>query len=350
MSMKKWIMKQYWRVSAIRAITSLALGMFVLGRLYYEYIPILQDMGFVGALILGTVLFLLFMGLGWIYDVKGRMWSPQAQATVERSPFSYVADYRSYAVDYAVFYSILKTLKRIECKLGLGTESTDDVLMYLDGFFQRGINRKDISSALRDATDFMQDHPFTQQSDVAERTPSLGGKTKLSFQVQMLRLTWIQSLTGLLQDVLIFGTFVITLVYFEGSDVIGEVVPLEILILGFFVISLPLFVLLAVLGWFYDRKLQIWTPDLMVQVERNPFTYVAEPRLHILILPALIVVLETLRQVLLSLGEETSEVERILTYIKEYSKLDVTRDEDMEHARNLRKSLGVLFKAEEGRV
>jgi hypothetical protein len=85
-------------------------------------------------------------------------------------------------------------------------------------------------------------------------------------------------------------------------------------------------------------------------VERNPFTFVAEPRLHIQILPALIVVFDTLKQVQSSIGEDTSEIDGILTYIKEYSKLDVTRDEDMEHARNLRKSFGTLFKAEKRRV
>jgi hypothetical protein len=235
-------MKQYWRVGAIRALTSLALGMFVLGRLYYEYVPVLQDMGVMGALLLGSAFVLVFMGLGWIYDVKGRMWSPQAQAGVERSPFSYVADYRSYATDYAVFYSSLKTLKRIESKLGHDTESTEDVLNYLGGFFNRGINRKDIFSSVEDAKGFMQDHPFSQKQDAVERTPSLGGRAKLGFQVQMLRLTWIQSLTGLIQDVLIFGTFMITLIYFEGTDVIGGIVPLEILIIGFFIISLPLFI------------------------------------------------------------------------------------------------------------
>ncbi|MHA2150167.1 MAG: hypothetical protein ACXAAN_16130 [Candidatus Thorarchaeota archaeon] len=343
-------MKQYWRVGAIRALASLALGMFVLGRLYYEYVPVLQDMGLIGALILGSALVLLFMGFGWIYDVKGRMWSPQAQAGVERSPFSYVADYRSYAVDYAVFHSVLTTLKGIQSRLDFDTESIDDILRYLGGFFDRGINRKDIFSASGDAKDFMQDHPFSPLSAEAEKSVSLGGKAKHAFQVQMLRLTWIQSLTGLFQDVLIFGTFMIALIYFEGSGVVSGIVPFQILIIGIFVISLPLFLILATLGWFYDRKLQIWSPDLMVKVERNPYTFVAEPRLHIMILPAFFAVLETMREVLLSVNADTSDIDRILSYIEEYGKLDVARDEDMARARELRKSYGALFKSEDGRV
>ena len=48
MSLSKWIMKQYWRVGTIRTLLSLALGTLVLGKLYYEYIPVLADLGFLG--------------------------------------------------------------------------------------------------------------------------------------------------------------------------------------------------------------------------------------------------------------------------------------------------------------
>jgi hypothetical protein len=337
-------------VGAIRALTGLALGMFVLGRLYYEFIPVLQDMGLIGALILGSALVLLFMGLGWVYDVRARMWSPQAQAGVERSPFSYVADYRSLHVDYAVTYSMLTTIRNILAKLHLSTESIDESLDYLCKFFDRGINRKDIFSASPDSEDFKNSHPFIPESERPKKSIGLGAKAKLGFQVQMLRLTWIQSLTGLVQDVLIFGTFMITLVYFEGTDVVGGVVPVDILIIGFFLVSLPLFLVLATLGWLYDRKLQIWSPDLMVKVERNPFTFVAEPRLHILILPAFLVVLETLRQTLLAVGENSSDIDSMLNYLREYIKLDVTRDEDMARARKLRASYGGIFQTKDRSV
>ncbi|MFW9805155.1 MAG: hypothetical protein ACFFFK_00335, partial [Candidatus Thorarchaeota archaeon] len=76
MSMKKFIMKQYWRVGTIRALLSLAMGMLLLGRLLYVDIPYLQDMGIWGAIILGLLLVLLFMAIGWAYDEKGKMWAP----------------------------------------------------------------------------------------------------------------------------------------------------------------------------------------------------------------------------------------------------------------------------------
>ena len=73
MSKAKWIMKQYWRVGTIRALLSLALGMLVLGKYYYIYIPVLSDLDLAGALILGTVLMILFMVVGWIYDDKAKL-------------------------------------------------------------------------------------------------------------------------------------------------------------------------------------------------------------------------------------------------------------------------------------
>ena len=64
MSKTKWIMKQYWRISTIRTLAGLVLGMLVIGQLYYEYIPPFAELGIVGALILSFILILFFMGLG----------------------------------------------------------------------------------------------------------------------------------------------------------------------------------------------------------------------------------------------------------------------------------------------
>ena len=336
-------MKQYWRVGAIRALSSLALGMFVLGRLYFEYVPGLADMGLLGALTLGCALVLLFMFFGWLYDVKARMWSPQNQAAVERNPYRYVADYRTLTIDYAVFYAILRTLRDIFERVDLETEFLDESLSYFSDYYGRKTNRKDLLLALPAANEFMANHPFTEDSDVSR--PGIGFKSrlKLAFQVHMLRLTWIQSLTGLVQDVLVFGALYVTLFYFEGSEVVGGIVPLNYLVLGILLISLPLFIVLATLGWVYDKRLRIWSPDLEVKVERDPFTYVAEPRIHVMVMPLLCSVLGTLKRVMTEAEIDDAEINKILQYFSEYSKLSVSRDEDMEEARKLRAAYGELF-------
>ena len=49
-------------------------------------------------------------------------------------------------------------------------------------------------------------------------------------------------------------------------------------------------------------------------------------------------------------GIRSADIDHFLSYIEEYGKLDVTRDEDMARARELRKSYGALFRSEDGRV
>ena len=96
-------MKQYWRVGEIRALSALAMGMLVIGRWYYGYIPILQDWGILGALILGAFLFSGFLAIGWAYDIKARMWSQSNQVSVEKNPYSYVPNFKNAAFEYPIF-------------------------------------------------------------------------------------------------------------------------------------------------------------------------------------------------------------------------------------------------------
>ena len=98
-------MKQYWRISAIRAWMSLAIGMLSISRLYYIYVPGLQDQGFIGALILGCGLIFLFMGIGWLYDEKGRQWRFTIQALQDRGIYRFVPNPRAHVVDYPFFYT-----------------------------------------------------------------------------------------------------------------------------------------------------------------------------------------------------------------------------------------------------
>ncbi|MHA1638178.1 MAG: hypothetical protein ACTSUB_09220 [Candidatus Thorarchaeota archaeon] len=343
MAAKKWIMKQYWRVGTIRTLSSLAMGMFVLGRLYYEYIPGLRDLGVLGALTLGMILVLFFMFLGWLYDVKARMWTQQRQSAVERNPFSYMPEFRALAVDYPIHYGLMISLKSIVKNLKGDTHSIDESLKYLDKYFNRKINRTDIFSSQPAAKEFMEKFPFSEYPQQIDSKVGFSPRAKLSFQVHMLRLTWIQSLTGLVQDVLIFGSFFITLLYFGGTDVVEGIVPLDILLLGFLAISLPLFLFLTFLGWLYDRKLRIWTPDQVVKIERNPFTYIAEPRLPIMVFPFFFVILHSCRNIMIKQQLDTQNIDRILDYLNEYSQFDVTRDQDMREARKKRSAYGPIF-------
>ena len=139
-SKTKWIMKQYWRISTIRALSGLVLGMLVIGQLYFEFIPPLAELGIVGALILSFILIFFFMGLGWYYDVKAKMWIQKSQAVVERDPFQFVPGPNSYASEYPIHFAFLTTLQTILPKIGIEDSSINDIVVLLKnsvslGFF-----------------------------------------------------------------------------------------------------------------------------------------------------------------------------------------------------------------------
>jgi hypothetical protein len=50
-----------------------------------------------------------------------------------------------------------------------------------------------------------------------------------------------------------------------------------------------------------------------------------------------------MRNILVKAGIEDNQLNYILNYLREYSDLEVSRDEDMVKARNLRASFGELF-------
>ncbi len=335
--MMKWFMKQYWRIGSIRALTSLTLGMFVLGRLYYSYIPPLADLGLIGALILGTVLVFLFMGVGWYYDAKVSMWSPKTQANVERDPFRYVPNYKSFCIDYPVFYSLTNGLKNIFETLDIDTQTLDNLADYLKMFYDGLPRKKDIISAEENSEEFIQKHPFVDQ-DTKEDRIGIRARIKGGFEVNLLRIVWIQSLTGLVQDTLIFGALYSVLI-FEGfvTD------SMTILFLGIVFMSLPLLIVLTTIGWFYDKKLKVWSVDAAVKVERNPYSYVAEPKLHGMTLPFVHAFVKTLRDVFIEAEVPTKDLDNLIEFLDIYQNLDVSDEKDMKRARDLRQSIGALF-------
>ena len=135
-----------------------------------------------------------------------------------------------------------------------------------------------------------------------------------------------------------------TVLYFGGAE---GVLPMNLLILSIVLISIPLFIILTLLGWLYDKRMRVWSPNQIVIVERNPYTFLAEPALSIRTLPIFNAILLTLRDVIDKAGIDCNEIDKILEYISEYQKLDVSRDESMKEAQELRASFGELFKYQE---
>ena len=137
-------MKQYWRVSQIRILTSLGLSMLVIGKLYLEFVPILRDMGLLGALTLGLILFSAFLGLGWVYDTRMKMWSQKLQANYERHAYYHVPMIKNAAFEYPVLYTLIHTIKNLSDKSEIDGYSVSQLSAYLHEYFSLQPKRKDI--------------------------------------------------------------------------------------------------------------------------------------------------------------------------------------------------------------
>ncbi len=340
MSKSKWIMKQYWRVGTIRALSSLALGMLVLGKLYYVHIPILSDLDLLGALILGGALFFLFLGVGYLYDVKIKMWSPKTQVLTERSIFEYVPNYRNLAFDYPMLNAVLRMIKNIMKKLGRETSRIDESLKYFEIYFNRLPNKKHLQEAERGARAYSEAYPFSRTDDESPTKIGIRARLKLGFETQVLRISWVNSLTGLAQDALVFAAFYIVIIF--PDVVVDSAVPVEYMLLGLVFISLPIFVGFVAFGWYYDKKLKVWSAEVAVRIDRNPYSYVPDPKVHGYTFPVYITVFRTLRDIFIKQGYDTTGIDDILHFLDEYKDLTIS-PEDMERGKELRASFGKVF-------
>ncbi|MFW9767184.1 MAG: hypothetical protein ACFFF9_13665 [Candidatus Thorarchaeota archaeon] len=336
MSKAKWIMKQYWRIGTIRALASLGLGMLVLGRYYFGYVPVLADLGWIGALSLGVILIFVFLGVGWWYDQKARMWSQMMQASAERNPFYYVPNYKSLTMEYPIFYTLIQVMKDVANSIGHDIQRMSDLIHFMDEFFQSKPDKRDIRAMEKAAQKYMENNPFKEFEVQIQTKIPIRSRVKLAFETQKLRLTWIQNLTGLVQDVLVFGALYVVILFPAAS--------LEYqLFFAIFGISLPMLIVLTILGWYYDKRLKIWSVDEAVKIERYPYSYVAEPYLYSRIYPFLFVFFKTMRDILKTKSKSLEEIDEALIYLGRFWNLDVSRTQDLTEAQQLRKAYGVLF-------
>ncbi|TFG34230.1 hypothetical protein EU527_04215 [Candidatus Thorarchaeota archaeon] len=336
----KWFMKQYWRIGQTRALLSLAMGMLSLGRVYVDSVPVLSDWGFWGAVLIGGILFFVFLGIGWVYDIKARMWSPDMQAAAERDVYKYLPNIKTYTIDYPLIYALLNTMKTTLASMGLSTEKIDDTALYMSKYYGRNPERKDILQAQNDADQFISKYPFQTDSNRNKKIP-FTSKAKLVFSTNVLRLNWVQDLTGLIQDSLVFAGVYIVFIFPDVS--IDGKVPLFFLGIGFIIFSVPLLFAQTSLGWYYDKKLRVWSASNIVSVERSPYTYVAFPRQYSMDFPFFLVFLETLRVIYTKIGMDTAKIDWFLEYIGKYGDFRASKESDFLEAQKMRREFGTLF-------
>ncbi|MFW9805314.1 MAG: hypothetical protein ACFFFK_01135, partial [Candidatus Thorarchaeota archaeon] len=268
---------------------------------------------------------------------------------VERNPYSYVPNFKELAFNYPVMYTLFSMFKDLFEKYGINSQTFDDTVSFLGEYYKQGATKEGIESVYGASEELFGKHPFPQEEDAMDRASvPLGSRLKLGFQVEKTRLNWIQALTGLAQDALVFGIFYITLII--PDTYVGDTIPLDYMVLAVVFISLPLFFVLTAIGWYYDKKLQVWSPERMVIVERNPYSYIPEPRFYVFEAPMLYTFFKMLKDITSKENIVIPELDRVIQYFSDYSSLSILRDEDMKTARRMRQSFGKLFERNEGMI
>lgn len=170
MGIRKWTMKQYWRLIQVRGIWNLFYGVLLLAGSYYLFIPLFYDMGSLGPFVFAGGLLVVFLIIGYMYDKIFVMWGPQQEVVVERNPFSYVPQPRDRIFWFPVYSSILSACNDIAEALDLDTSVINDTRKYfssLEAFRPERADDIDKADALKKK--YISEHPFKHSSKINEQ-------------------------------------------------------------------------------------------------------------------------------------------------------------------------------------
>lgn len=163
MRIRKWLMKQQWRVVQIRGIWSLFNGILLLAYAYFKYIPFFEEMGFFGPFAFSGVTLVAFLILGYIYDRVLMMWSPSQEVTVERNPYQYLPSPREQIFWFPIYSAMLNISEELAKKFDVDTQAIEETREYYSELQKLRVEQKeDIDAALELRMRFVEKHPFAK--------------------------------------------------------------------------------------------------------------------------------------------------------------------------------------------
>ncbi|MFW9846875.1 MAG: hypothetical protein ACFFD6_09015 [Candidatus Thorarchaeota archaeon] len=167
MRVRKWLMKQQWRIIQIRGIWGLFYGILLLAYAYFGYIPYFADMGALGPFVFSGVLLFAFLILGYLYDRVFVLWAPSQEVSMERNPYQYLPSPKDHIFWFPLYSSMIEMTEKLAEKYDVDTDILDEVREYYSQLSVLRPEEKtnlDIAEKLRD--DFIRDHPFVEMNDV----------------------------------------------------------------------------------------------------------------------------------------------------------------------------------------
>ena len=158
---KKWIMKQQWRILQVRGIWGLLFGILVLAGLYVEYIPFLSALGLWGPFAFAAAILSVFLIMGYIYDRVLVMWAPSQEVTQERNPYQYVPSPKDQIFWFPIYSAILDATEQLADRFEVDKSNIEETRAYYAKLHSLKPDRKeDIDEAIRLRKEFVSKHPF----------------------------------------------------------------------------------------------------------------------------------------------------------------------------------------------
>jgi len=335
MSKKKWTMKQYWRVMAVRGITGSALWALVLGGFYYKYIPALETMGLIGAVILALPIILIFLAIGYVYDSTFKLWNQQKQVLIERNPYQFVPRPRDFVFYYPLMFLFIRFIDEVSEKVRVSSGSLTELRNHYATLFSLDSQQiEDLNKSREMSQSFLTRMPFKTSGDQPGRSSTLWNKVKFAFSVQLWRLTQIQNLWGIFSDTLVVAALYSVHLPSWSDELLGIGVLAFIMVVSF-----------LVAGWIYDRRFKLWSPLMVVAVERNIYTYVATPHDIMLMYPFVMSTMTTLGQIVSDMGGDMSDIRAAEHYLQEFFTLSDKEDESIDHAKRMSQRYSRCFES-----
>jgi len=163
---RKWIMKQQWRILQIRGIWGVFYGVLILAGLYVEYVPFFNDMGPIGPFVFASVILIVFLVIGYIYDRVLVMWAPSQEVTQERNPYMYVPSPKDHIFWFPLYSTLLDVTEELAQKVGADTQAIERTRSYYAKLQAlRPERNEDIDEGIRLRQEFIRNHPFSEVFD-----------------------------------------------------------------------------------------------------------------------------------------------------------------------------------------
>ncbi|MHA1934346.1 MAG: hypothetical protein ACW97A_03610 [Candidatus Thorarchaeota archaeon] len=166
MGLKKWVMKQQWRIVQIRGIWSLFYGVLLLAIAYYEYMPFISDLAEFGPFVFAGVILFIFLILGYVYDRVLVMWAPSQEVTIERNPYQYVPSPKENVFWFPIYSALLDISEQLAKHNDVDTAVVDETRKYYSEIQTlRPERNEDIDKGIKLREDFIRSHKFSSILD-----------------------------------------------------------------------------------------------------------------------------------------------------------------------------------------